>query len=130
LLRRGASLAQASMVNKWLTIGTKVSAMRIDSGLSSYSYHSRFIPSATESEDASADSAATAKPRSSGNSAFSSTLLSSNLATALWIVEGGRKAAATPGADLSVAADETPAASVAEKVEALYREYELDGEEG
>ncbi|WP_284215408.1 MULTISPECIES: hypothetical protein [Alphaproteobacteria] len=99
--------------------------MRIDSGLSGYSYQSRYVPSATESEDTSADATATAKPRSSGNSAFSSTLLSSNLATALWIVEGGRKAAAAPRADLSAAADEAPAVSITEKVEALYREYEL-----
>lgn len=103
--------------------------MRIDSGLSGYSYQNRYIPSISDSEDASADAAASAKPRSSGNSAFSSTLLSSNLATALWIVEGGRKAQATPQADLSVAAEEAPAASVAEKVEALYREYELPGDE-
>ena len=103
--------------------------MRIDSGLSGYSYHSRYIPSASESEDASVDTSAAAKPRNAGNSAFSSTLLSSNLATALWIVEGGRKAQATPQADLSVATEEAPAASVAEKVEALYREYELPGDE-
>ena len=103
--------------------------MRIDSGLSGYSYQSRYIPSVSESEDASVDAAAAAKPRNSGNSAFSSTLLSSNLATALWIVEGGRKAATAPQADLSVAAEEAPAASVAEKVEALYREYELPGDD-
>lgn len=101
--------------------------MRIDSGLSGYSYHSRYMPSVSESEDASVDSSAAAKPRGAGNSAFSSTLLSSSLATALWIVEGGRTDAA-PQADLAAAADDTPAASVAEKVEALYREYELDGE--
>ena len=101
--------------------------MRIDSGLSGYSYHSRYIPSVGESEDASVDNSAAAKPRGAGNSAFSSTLLSSSLATALWIVEGGRTDQA-PQADMAAAADDTPPASVAEKVEALYREYELDGE--
>ena len=104
--------------------------MRIDSGLSGYSYQNRYIPSASESEDASVDTSAVAKPRGSGNSAFSSTLLSSNLATALWIVEGGRKAQSAPQADLSVLAEDAPAASVAEKVEALYREYELPGDDG
>lgn len=101
--------------------------MRIDSGLSGYSYHSRYIPSVSESEDTSGDTSAAAKPRGAGNSAFSSTLLSSSLATALWIVEGGRTDQA-PQADIAAAADDTPPASVAEKVEALYREYELDGE--
>lgn len=104
--------------------------MRIDSGLSSYSYQSRYIPSATENEDASADAAATAKPRASTNGAFSSTLLSSNLATALWIVEGGRKASASLQPDMTTVAEEAAAPSVAEKVEALYREYELPGDDG
>ncbi len=104
--------------------------MRIDSGLSGYSYQSRYIPSATENEDASADAATVAKPRGSGNSAFSSTLLSSNLATALWIVEGGRKASASLQPDLTSVADDAAVPSVAEKVEALYREYELTGDDG
>ncbi|SSC68530.1 hypothetical protein [Ciceribacter selenitireducens] len=99
--------------------------MRIDSGLSGYSYHSRYIPSVSESEDASVDTSAAAKPRNPGNSAFSSTLLSSNLATALWIVEGGRKASASLQPELTSVAEEASAPSVAEKVEALYREYEL-----
>lgn len=99
--------------------------MRIDSGLSGYSYHSRYIPSASESEDASVETSAAAKPRNAGNAAFSSTLLSSNLATALWIVEGGRKASASLQPELTSVAEEAAAPSVAEKVEALYREYEL-----
>ncbi|MBW8320356.1 MAG: hypothetical protein K0M49_07690 [Arenimonas sp.] len=99
--------------------------MRIDSGLSGYSYQNRYIPSVSESEDASVDAATAAKPRNSGNSAFSSTLLSSNLATALWIVEGGRKASASLQPELTTVAEEAAAPSVAEKVEALYREYEL-----
>lgn len=103
--------------------------MRIDSGLSSYSYNSRYVHTAKDGEESSADSAASAKPRASGNSAFSSTLLSSNLASALWMVEGGRKTASTVQSDASFASDEAALPTVAEKVEALYREYELGGEE-
>ncbi|MHB0952899.1 MAG: VOC family protein [Allorhizobium sp.] len=98
--------------------------MRIESGLSSYSYQNRYVHNATEGEDAAAETATSSKPRTASSPAFSSTLLSPSLATALWTIEGGRKGVSPTPAQASDASSEALMSS-AEKVEALYREYEL-----
>lgn len=98
--------------------------MRIESGLSGYSYQNRYVHNATEGEDVAAETATSSKPRTASSPAFSSTLLSPSLATALWTIEGGRKGASPTPAQASDGGSEALMSS-AEKVEALYREYEL-----
>jgi zona occludens toxin (predicted ATPase) len=95
--------------------------MRIESGLSSYSYQSRHVPSTVGAEDAAPETANTPAPRASGASTFSSTLLSNQLASALWTVEGARKAAIELGSSRN-RFEET---SRIQAVEAAYREYEI-----
>jgi hypothetical protein len=97
--------------------------MRIESGLSSYSYQSRYVPNTTGTEDAAPETANTNTPRSSGASTFSSTLLSNQLASALWTVEGSRKAIVEIGNSQN--RDRQPADSRVQMVEAAYREYEI-----
>lgn len=100
--------------------------MRIESGLSSnYSYQNRYVPSTTEADDAATDASASAKGRTSSLSAFSSTLLSNQLASALWTVEGGRKSSVSLASSNSGSSDEQIPNSVSQKVEAAYREYDL-----
>ncbi|MDH4440273.1 MAG: hypothetical protein QE284_07785 [Rhizobium sp.] len=96
--------------------------MRIESGLSSYSYQSRHVPGTTVIDDASAETATTSSGRATGASTFSSTLLSNQLASALWTVEGGRKAVASLNGSQS--ADELGESARLQMVEAAYREYE------
>jgi hypothetical protein len=96
--------------------------MRIESGLSSYSYQSRHVPGTATVDDASAETAATSSARATGASTFSSTLLSNQLASALWTVEGGRKSVASLNGAQS--ADELGEATRLQMVEAAYREYE------
>ena len=97
--------------------------MRIESGLSSYSYQSRHVPSTIGAEDAAPETANTPSPRASGASTFSSTLLSNQLASALWTVEGARKAAIELGTNPNRSRLEEM--SRVQAVEAAYREYEI-----
>ncbi|MFN4207146.1 MAG: hypothetical protein ACK4HG_12160 [Agrobacterium albertimagni] len=97
--------------------------MRIDSGLSGYSYQSRYVPNTTGAEDAAPETSNTSTPRASGASTFSSTLLSNQLASALWTVEGSRKAIVDIGNGPN--RDRQPADSRVQMVEAAYREYEI-----
>jgi hypothetical protein len=97
--------------------------MRIESGLSSYSYQSRHVPSTIGAEDAAPETANTPSPRASGASTFSSTLLSNQLASALWTVEGARKAAIELGTNQNRSRLEEM--SRVQAVEAAYREYEI-----
>ncbi|MDH4411719.1 MAG: hypothetical protein QE484_00320 [Rhizobium sp.] len=90
--------------------------MRIESGLSSYSYQNRYVPSTVGGEDAAPETANTNTPRPSGASTFSSTLLSNQLASALWTVEGSRKPVVQEGGESSPRI---------QMVEAAYREYEI-----
>ncbi|MCZ8179283.1 MAG: hypothetical protein O9309_09650 [Rhizobium sp.] len=97
--------------------------MRIESGLSSYSYQNRYVPSTVGGEDAAPETANTNTPRSSGASTFSSTLLSNQLASALWTVEGSRKAVVDIGnRPVNDAGEDSPRLQM---VEAAYREYEI-----
>ena len=73
--------------------------MRIESGLSGYSYQSRYVPNTAGAEDVAPETSNASAPRASGASTFSSTLLSNQLASALWTVEGSRKAAVEIGAN-------------------------------
>lgn len=97
--------------------------MRIESGLSSYSYQSRYVPSTSGADDAAPETSNTATPRASGASTFSSTLLSNQLASALWTVEGSRKGSVDIGAGQSRNGVEDE--SRIQMVEAAYREYEI-----
>lgn len=97
--------------------------MRIESGLSSYSYQSRHVPSTVGAEDAAPETANPTAPRASGASTFSSTLLSNQLASALWTVEGARKAAIELGNNQN--RNRFEEASRIQMVEAAYREYEI-----
>ncbi|MBA4799099.1 MAG: hypothetical protein H2043_16995 [Rhizobiales bacterium] len=97
--------------------------MRIESGLSSYSYQNRYVPSTVGAEDAAPETANTNTPRSSGASTFSSTLLSNQLASALWTVEGARKGAVEFGANQN--RNGVKDDSRIQMVEAAYREYEI-----
>ncbi|MDR7028840.1 hypothetical protein [Rhizobium rosettiformans] len=97
--------------------------MRIESGLSSYSYQSRHVPSTAGTEDAAPETPATPTGRATGASTFSSTLLSNQLASALWTVEGSRKAIVDIGNTQN--RDRSPADSRVQMVEAAYREYEM-----
>jgi len=65
--------------------------MRIESGLSGYSYQNRYVHNVTDGEEVAAETAISSKPQTASSPAFSSTLLSPSLATALWTIEGGRK---------------------------------------
>ncbi len=97
--------------------------MRIESGLSSYSYQNRYVPSTVGGEDAAPETANTNIPRSSGSSTFSSTLLSNQLASALWTVEGSRKAIVDIGnRPTTDTGEDSPRLQM---VEAAYREYEI-----
>ncbi len=97
--------------------------MRIESGLSSYSYQSRHVPSTAGAEDVAPETSNTSAPRASGASTFSSTLLSNQLASALWTVEGSRKAAVEISANQNRSRLEDT--SRIQAVEAAYREYEI-----
>jgi|GEM_PF-1044061 len=97
--------------------------MRIESGLSSNSYQSRYVPSTAGADDAAPETTNTNTPRSSGASTFSSTLLSNQLASALWTVEGSRKAIVDIGNRPSRDGGED--SSRIQMVEAAYREYEI-----
>jgi hypothetical protein len=98
--------------------------MRIESGLSSYSYQSRHVPSTAAAEDAAPETAATPTGRATGASTFSSTLLSTQLATALWTVEGSRsKGSVQIGNGQNSESFED--VSRMKMVEAAYREYEI-----
>lgn len=92
--------------------------MRIDSGLSNFYYHNRF-QSDPKSEEAAADVTAATGARTASNPSVSSTLLSSNLASALWTVEGGKRGGA------SQMAEDVTRSSSAEKVERFYLEYAM-----
>jgi len=97
--------------------------MRIESGLSSYSYQNRYVPSTVSAEDAAPETASTTTPRGAGASTFSSTLLSNQLASALWTVEGSRKAIVDIGNRPSRdGGEDSPRIQM---VEAAYREYEI-----
>lgn len=102
--------------------------MRIDSGLSSYSFQSRYVPVTSEKDDAAPETTNAAKARTGSPSTFSSTLISNNLASALWSVDGGRRMVETQPSS-SLRSDRPDDASVAEKIEAAYREYELSDED-
>ncbi|MGF0536850.1 hypothetical protein ACQQ2Q_02570 [Agrobacterium sp. ES01] len=91
--------------------------MRIDSGLSSQYYQNRYVPEQIDSEDAAPETVATT--RSASNPAFSKTLLSSHLASALWGIEGGKKNGASAGTGIKDFGFPT----TAEKVEAVYMEF-------
>ncbi|PYB77258.1 MULTISPECIES: hypothetical protein [Rhizobium] len=99
--------------------------MRIESGLSSNSYQSRYVPGAAVADDASNEAASTTSGRATGGaSTFSSTLLSNQLASALWTVEGSRK----PSIQLSGSSnnrDDLGESARLQMVEAAYREYEV-----
>ncbi len=98
--------------------------MRIESGLSSYSYQSRHVPSTADMDDAAPETVATPTGRATGASTFSSTLLSTQLATALWTVEGSRSKTGVPinnGQNRESFED----ISRMKMVEAAYREYEI-----
>ena len=98
--------------------------MRIESGLSSYSYQSRYVPGTTAGDDASAEVATTTSGRATGASTFSSTLLSNQLASALWTVDSGRK----PSVQIngaSAGGDDASESARLQMVEAAYREYEV-----
>ena len=97
--------------------------MRIESGLSGSSYQSRHVPSTAGAKDAAPETASTIAPRASGASTFSSTLLSNQLASALWTVEGARKAAVELGANQN--RNRFEETSRVQAVEAAYREYEI-----
>lgn len=94
--------------------------MRIDSGLGSHYYHNRLVYDRPESEDSIPETAAS--PRTAANPAVSSTLLSPSLASALWVVEGGRKP--EPAGSASGSANVPGHPTSAEQVEALYREFD------
>lgn len=97
--------------------------MRIESGLSSYSYQSRHVPNTAGAEDAAPETSNTSTPRTSGASTFSSTLLSNQLASALWTVEGSRKAVVDIGNRPSNdGGEDSPRIQM---IEAAYREYEI-----
>ncbi|EHS50614.1 hypothetical protein PDO_2344 [Rhizobium sp. PDO1-076] len=99
--------------------------MRIDSGLSSnYSYQNRYVPSTADTDDAAPDTSTISKARTGSPNTFSSTLLSNQLASALWTVEGGRKASLTTES-ATANSDERVSNSVSQQVEAAYREYDL-----
>lgn len=97
--------------------------MRIESGLSGYSYQSRYVPNTAGAEDVAPETSNTSAPRASGASTFSSTLLSNQLASALWTVEGSRKAAVEISANQNRSRLEDT--SRIQAVEAAYREYEI-----
>lgn len=98
--------------------------MRIESGLSSYSYQSRHVPNTVGSEDAAPETAATPTGRATGASTFSSTLLSTQLATALWTVEGSRSKAGVQIGD-GQNGESFQDVSRMKMVEAAYREYDV-----
>lgn len=96
--------------------------MRIDSGLNSHYYHSRSVYDRPESDDSIPETAAS--PRTASNPTMSSTLLSSSLASALWVVEGGKKSTPSGSSSGNDGIPGHPAS--AEQVEALYREFDED----
>ncbi len=100
--------------------------MRIESGLSSYSYQSRHVPGAAVVDDASTEATSTSSGRATGGaSTFSSTLLSNQLASALWTVDSGRKPAVQINGSGAGNRDELGENARLQMVEAAYREYEV-----
>ncbi len=104
--------------------------MRIDSGLSSYYYQNRYVPMSAEGEDSANEQAPVTTGRLSGSGTFSSSLLSNSLASTLWVVDGGRKPVPsmtqrTSSASSSSSDDRT----AAQKVEDVYREYDVTFDE-
>lgn len=94
--------------------------MKIDSSLSNYYYNSRFQQDQADTEETASDAATKSRPSTASNPAFSSTLLSPSLSSALWVIEGGRSA----GKNESTPSRTPPAVpSAAEQVEAFYLEY-------
>ncbi len=88
--------------------------MRIDSGLSGYSYHGRIYQIDRDTEETTAREPAPA-PRSPASPAFSSTLLSASLSRALWVIDGGKNDDA--------AAKEVAETNFVDHVQALYLEH-------
>jgi hypothetical protein len=91
--------------------------MRIDSGLSGSYYQSRLYEIDREAEDAPV-SAAVLPTRSANAITGSSTVASSSLANAFWVVDGGKKAGAG-----ETASRDLVAAARTEWVNDLYLEY-------
>lgn len=98
--------------------------MRIESGLSSYSYQSRHVPGSAVVDDTSSETATTTSGRATGASTFSSTLLSNQLASALWTVDSGRKTSVQING-ASTGSDDASESARLQMVEAAYREYEV-----
>ena len=96
--------------------------MRIDSGQSNYYYQSRFLQADTDGEEAASEAATTSRPRSGSSVSVGTAHLSSSLASALWVIEGGRKTAGdSTGASPSTLDKAAPEAATAQ-IEALYLE--------
>ncbi|MBR0556451.1 hypothetical protein J5J10_12245 [Ciceribacter sp. L1K23] len=94
--------------------------MKIDSSLSNYYYNSRFQQDQADQEEIANDAATKSRPNTASNPAFSSTLLSPSLSSALWVIEGGRSA----GKAESTSSRTPPnIPTAAEQVEAFYLEF-------
>lgn len=98
--------------------------MRIESGLGGYSYQGRYVRTVAETEELAGETAAVSTQRRPGQTAFSSTLFSSSLATALWSIEGGRRSATAASFTQSTRNSGDAERSQAEQIEALYREFD------
>ncbi|MDI7861319.1 hypothetical protein MRS76_05065 [Rhizobiaceae bacterium n13] len=88
--------------------------MRIDAGLSGYSYQNRVYEIERETDEAPARDPGPA-PRFPASPAVSSTLLSASLSRALWMVEGGKSA--------ETAEPEVVETASVDHVRALYLEH-------
>jgi hypothetical protein len=102
--------------------------MRIDSGLNSYYYQNRYVPISAEGEDSANEQAPVTTSRLSGSGTFSSSLLSNSLASTLWVVDGGRKPVPSMVQRTS-SASSSDDRTAAQKVEDVYREYEVTFDE-
>ncbi len=98
--------------------------MRIESGLGGYSYQNRYVRTVTETEEIAAETAAAANPRRAGGPAFSSTLVSASLATALWSMDGARRSGSATTLAASPVDGSEAERSQLEQIEALYREFD------
>lgn len=88
--------------------------MRIDSGLSGYSYHGRVYEIERDTDEAPVREAAPA-PRFPVSPVISSTILSASLSRALWVVDGGKSD--------HTAAEDISETSVADQIQARYLEH-------
>ena len=96
--------------------------MRIDSGQSNYYYQNRYLQADIDGEEAASEAVAASRPRSASSVSVGTAHLSSSLASALWVIEGGRKPVGENTKASATATEKAAPESATAQIEALYLE--------